>query len=106
MRAAGRLRRASDALQVHGDLAQERFAFGREPERAMAALEQRGAERRLDRRHLARQRGLREVEFRGGAGERQETARGFEAAQEVERRQASQRLMHDFCSCKPCRFVV
>jgi hypothetical protein len=71
-------------------------------ERAMPPLEERHAERLFQRLHLARQRGLREEELLRGERERKPAPGGFEAAQEIERRQAAKGLMHACGSCEPC----
>src|SRR6185437_1484136 len=67
-----------------GHVAMKRRAGRRQRERAMPPLEEREAERILQRLDLPRQRRLREEQLLGGQGERQPPPRRLEAAQEVE----------------------
>jgi len=70
----------------------------------MAPLEQRDAERVLERLDLARQRRLGEEKLVGGKREGKPPPRGLETAQEIERRQPPQRFMHALHACVPCEF--
>ena len=72
----------------------------------MRSLEQRDTERLLDRRDLARERRLRQVQLGRRASERQQAPGRLEAAQEVEGRQPAERLMHDPDACESCRMIV
>ena len=82
----------------------KRDAGRRQCERTMPPLEQRDAERILERLDLTRQRGLREEKLVGRERERKPPTGGLETAQKVERRQAPQRFMHAFHACVPCEF--
>src|SRR6266496_5217005 len=98
---AGRLRRNREPVQYCGDVAMERGTCRGEDQRAMPAQEQRDAQRSFERRHLPRQRRLREEELFRGAGERQQPSRGLEAPEEVERGEPAQRFKHASDSCNP-----
>ncbi len=103
---ARRLGRRSQRAEYRGHVAMELGARRRQRERAVAAHEQRHAERRLERRHLARQRRLGDEHLLRGTGERKKPARRFEALEKVERRQLPQRLMHARRSCLSFRKTV
>ena len=101
-----RARRRRPALERVGHVAVKRGARRRQRERAMAALEQRNPERVLQRLDLPRQRRLREEQLLGRERERQAASRRLESAQEVQRRQSAQRLMHSLHACKPFELSV
>src|SRR4029450_12963130 len=104
--AMGGVRRGSERTQCGRDVAMKRMPRRRERERAMPALEQRHAERLLERLHLPRERRLREEQLLRRARERQKPAGRLEALQEIERRQLAQRLMHAWYSCKAFELTV
>ncbi len=100
-RAAARaLRRSGKRRERVAHLAVKRRTGRRQRERPVPALEKRDAERVLQSLDLARQRRLREEQLLRGERERQPPASRLEAAEEIERRQRAQRLMHSPDSCE------
>src|SRR5512138_3097670 len=106
MNAACGVRRGYQCAERCGHVAMERCTGRGQRERTMAPLEERHAERLLERLHLPRERRLREEELLRGARERQMSRRGFEPLEEVERGQPAQRFMHASTSCKAFRMTV
>jgi len=103
---AHRVGGGSEVAQLLGHSPVECRARGRQRERAVPPLEQRDAERSLQRLDLPGERRLRDEELLGGQCERQAPARGLEAAEEVEGWQAAQCLVHSCNACNACAFSV
>jgi ABC-type nitrate/sulfonate/bicarbonate transport system ATPase subunit len=85
MIASRMVRRAHERLEHLGYRTMKGCTLGRQCQRTMAALEQRHAERVLERFDLSRQRRLSQEQFFGGERERQASARGLEASQKIQR---------------------
>src|SRR5262249_38931759 len=79
--------RLSELVQNDARRGVQRMPRARQPQLAVAALEQRRSELLLERRDLSRKRRLREEELLRRAGERQVARGGVETFQEIERRQ-------------------
>ena len=97
------LGRVGQRVEHVGHFAVKSGTGGSERECAVPPLEQRRAERILERLDLPRQRRLRDKQFLRGQREREAPARRLETPEEIERRQPSQRFMHSLHACKTFR---